>query len=289
MQLSSTYADSRAPSWIVTPVRRLVQLGRYRSLIRNIVERDLKLRYRNSIIGFLWSLLNPLLMMMVFTVVFAVLLHAAPTKGPYHKVPYALFLLAGILPWNFLAASVTGGIGSVVNNASLVNKVYFPREVLPVSVVMANGVNYLLALIVFLLLTFIVHIGPSPIWLYFPIVLLGQILFTIGIALFLSALNVFFRDTEVIMEVLITLWFFLTPVFYDISQVFPDWNGWDLPRMVRIVNPMASYLESYRGIFLLHAPPDPLFLLREFTTGALVAILGYVFFVRLSRRFGDTL
>jgi len=289
VQLSIRRSRSAKPLSLFGASQPLGRLWKYRSLVQNVVARDLKLRYRNSVFGFIWSLLNPLLMMGVFTIVFMVLLHTAPTEGAYRDIPFPLFLLTGILAWNYLAISIAGGMSSIVGNAGLVTKVYFPREVLPVSAVLSNTINFLLALVVFIGATFVSGIGPALSWLYFPLVLLSQTLFVFGIVLFIAALNVYYRDTEVIMEVFITAWFFMTPIFYDITQVVHEWHGVDLPRLVRIINPMASYITSYRDIFLLHSAPDPLFLLRSFITGMVVAILGYISFIRMSKSFGDVL
>jgi ABC-type polysaccharide/polyol phosphate export permease len=260
-------------------------LWQYRALLRNLVVRDVRLRYRNSVFGFLWSLLNPLLMMGVFTMLFVVLLHTKPANN----VPFPLFVLTGLLAWNYLATSVGGGLGSIVNGAGLISKVSFPREILPIAIVLANAVNFLLALVVLIPVILIFGIAPSGAWLIFPVIFLGQTLFVLGVVMFLAAVNVYFRDTEVIMEVGILAWFFLTPIFYDITQVFPEWHGYDLPRLVRIINPMASYITSYRDIFLQSAMPDLLFLTRSILTGFVVAIVGYAVFLRLARGFGDVL
>lgn len=265
-------------------LRRLLDLWHYRELVRNLVVRDLKVRYRNSVLGFVWSLFNPLLMMLVLTFVFTVLFRTPP-----NNVPYPLFLLTGLLAWNFCSSGVLSSITSVVGNAGLITKVYFPREVLPISSCLAAAVNFLLALMVLLPLAASFGIFPGPYIALFPLVLLGQILFVTGIGLLLASINVFFRDTEVIMEVVLLAWFFLTPIFYDITQVWPEWNGLDLPRLVRIVNPMASFVTTYREILLTNVTPDLLFLLRTLLTSLVVFVVGYAVFLRLAPRFGDEL
>jgi ABC-type polysaccharide/polyol phosphate export permease len=265
-------------------VSRLLLLWRYRSLLRNLVARDLKLRYRDSAIGFAWSLLNPLLMMLVFTVVFTLLLRSAPTD-----VPYPPFLLTAILAWNFFQISVLAGAGSVVGSAGLVTKVYFPREILPLAAVLVNGVNFLLAMLVLIPVTLVYGIGPDPLWIFFPVVLLSQALFTVGITFLVAGFNVFFRDTSYIVDFLLLAGFFLTPIFYDIRQVFAPADGAELGHLVLLLNPMASYVTSYREILLMHSQPDATLLVRGFVIGLVTCLVGYAGFVRMSRSFGDVL
>ena len=268
----------RAPA-----MRRLALLWKYRSLLANLVTSDLKLRYRNSAIGFAWSLLNPLLMMVVFTVVFTVLLHSAPSD-----VPYPPFLLTAILAWNYFQISVVAGVTSVVGSAGLVTKVYFPREILPISSVLVNAINFMLALLILVPVVFAYGIGLDATWLLFPVILVSQTLFTLGIAFAVSGLHVYFRDTGYIVDVLLLAWFFLTPIFYDIRQVFTPEYGLDAPALVLLLNPMAAFVTEYRAIFLTHTP-DPIMLVRGLVTGMAVCVLGYVGFVRMSRAFGDVL
>ncbi len=267
------------------------ELFGYRELIENLVIRDLKVRYKNSVLGFLWSLLNPLLLMLVFTIVFTVML-------PNMTIPkYPVFLLAGLLPWNLFSASVQTAVNSITQNGHLIKKVYFPREILPIATVASNLANFLLALPVLLIMVVAFDI-PLTVWLvYLPVVILVQVVFTVGIALILATLNVFYRDTSVIMEVLMQAWFFVTPVFYPVD-LLPEWQmvlGISLPvrRLVYIANPMASIIATYRSIiygFTNGSPPAPPawdFFSRTAVTAVLVLVVGYFFFTRYSHRFGE--
>jgi ABC-type polysaccharide/polyol phosphate export permease len=272
--------------------QRVTELYNYRELIRNLVVRDLKVRYKNSVLGFLWSLVNPLLMMLVFTVVFQVML----PNYPIHAYP--IFILCALLPWNWFAASLNEAIPSIVNNAHLIKKVYFPREVLPLSVVLANGVNFLLALLVLFALIPFFGIRPS-VWVFLlPLIILIQLVFTVGLALILATVNVFYRDTGVIMEVVLLAWFFLTPIFYPITLLsqYREILGIMVPvqRLVYILNPMASLISAYRVILwgspLEGGPPGPPafdFLARTAVTALLMLIIGYLVFARYSPRFGE--
>ncbi|MBN1890363.1 MAG: ABC transporter permease [Thermoflexales bacterium] len=270
----------------------LAELWRYRELIQNLVVRDLRARYKNSVLGIAWSWVNPLLMMIVFTVVFNVL------TGQVEGLPYyPMFILSGILPWNFFSASVTGAIGSIVGNGHLIKKVYFPREVLPVSIVLANMVNFLIALPVFFVLALLFGLQLSPWLALLPVVLITQVMFSIGIGLILATLNVFYRDTQIIMEVIMLAWFFLTPIFWDVA-ILPDSKvigGIVLPvqRLVYILNPMASIVNAYRdilyrgGIYGASFQPAMDFLSRTIVTAFVCMLLGYAVFHRYSYTFGE--
>lgn len=269
--------------------QRIAEVYQYRELVRNLVVRDLKVRYKNSVLGFLWSLVNPLLMMIVFTVVFQILL-------PQDIRIFPIFVLCALLPWNWFAASLNEAIPSIVNNAHLIKKVYFPREVLPLSVVLANGVNFLLALVVLFAVIFVYGIHLSRWVLLLPLIMLIQLCFTLGVAFFLSTANVFYRDTGVIMEVVLLAWFFLTPIFYPVT-VAPAYHeilGVTVPvqRLMYIVNPMASLISAYRDILwgsLTGPPGAPAFdfLSRTLVTSVVILVAGYLFFLRFSRTFGE--
>jgi len=272
-------------------VARLAELYRYRDLIINLVVRDLKVRYKSSVLGFVWSLLNPLLMMLVFTVVFTLLM---PNRNIVH---FPVFLLSGILPWNFFSTAVMGSITSIVGNAPLIKKVYFPREILPISTVLSNAVNFVLALLVLFAMLFIARIGITLWIIWLPAIILVQIIFSLGLSFILSTLNVFYRDTAVIMEVVIQAWFFLTPVFYPIDLIPLQGKllGIMLPirRLAYILNPMASIIASYRTVLygsINGAPPGPPgfdFLSRTAVSSILVLVVGYLIFAHYSGDFGE--
>lgn len=264
---------------------RFQELLRYRDLIRNLVVSELKARYKNSVLGFVWSLLNPLAMMMVFTVVFGVL-------WPNHDIRnYPIFLLCGLLPWNTFAASITGSMTSVVAQSNLIKKVYFPREVLPIASVLAQLVNFLLALLVLFAALLVFRANFSP-WLWtLPLIILIQTCFTLGIGLILSTLHVFYRDTLMVMEVVMLAWFFLTPVFYSVRQLPATYTllgvELDVHRLLYILNPMASIINVYRDLLYYGYRTDPDFFIRTTLTALLVLLLGYWFFARYSDRFGE--
>lgn len=275
----------RLPVFVDRPRTRLTTLWQYRTLLYNLVLRDLKARYKNSALGFLWSLLNPLAMMVIFTVISTFLFRD-------NNVPnYPIFLLTGLLPWNFFSVSIMGGANSIVANGYLINKVYFPREVLPIAAVIANLVNFLLALLVLFAVIIFFGMQFSPwIWLL-PIVILIQTIFTVGIVLFLSTLQVYYRDTLLILDVVILAWFFLTPVFYPAS-VFPqafEIAGLtvNIQRLVYILNPMASLVNMYRDLLYWGYRTDLDFFLRTSVTAIIIFAFGYWFFAHHSDDFSE--
>jgi lipopolysaccharide transport system permease protein len=266
---------------------RLSELYRYRELVRNLVVSDLKARYKNSVFGFFWSLLNPLAMMLVFTLVFGLLMPNVQIEK------YPLFLLCGLLPWNYFSASVQGSLFSVVGNGNLIKKVYFPRAVLPIANVLSQLVNFLLAFIVLFVALLVFQANLSP-WLWLlPVVILIQTVFTIGIALVLSTLNVFYRDTGMIMDVVMLAWFFLTPVFYS-AAILPTSMTvlgitFNPQRLLFILNPMASLITIYRDMLYWGYRTDIDFFVRTALTAVVVLIFGLWFFHRYADRFGEEL
>ncbi len=276
---------------------RLRELLRYRTLIYNLVVRELKARYKNSALGFLWSLLNPLGMMLVFLFVFSVVF-------PAEIENYPIFLLTGLLPWNFFQASVLGGTNSIVGNAHLLKKVYFPREVLPIAAVLAQLVNFLLAFVVLFAALIFFPQSISPwVWLL-PLVILIQTVFSIGIVFILSTVNVFYRDTMIIIDVVMLAWFFLTPIFYEagdvnsatvegemnaaFNQPITVLGQTFLPsRLLFIVNPVASIVNMYRDLLYAGTRTQFDFFLRTSLTALVVFGVGYWFFNRYSGRFGE--
>ncbi len=281
-------------------MRKLSELWDYRELIRNLVLRDLRTRYKGSPLGYLWTQVAPLLLMLIFWLVFSLFL---PASG---VAMFPVFLIVGLLPWNFCNEAVSGGSRSVIENASLVKKVFFPREVLPLVAVFSSLLNFLLSLpMLFLVMAVAQYFYPplrdagrltnfSWTFAYLPVLLVIQTIFLAGVALFLSALAVFFRDMVHLIGILLQFWFFLTPVVYSLDSV-----GGPLARVIRWLNPMASLIEFYReilygravGLNLVPTPGLPALasVLRVLLTALVVLTLGHWFFQRRSGEFGERL
>jgi ABC-type polysaccharide/polyol phosphate export permease len=215
---------------------QLRTLVRYRLLIQSLVSRELKARYRGSVLGFLWSFINPLLMLLVYGLVFGFVLVGVRTAA---VEPYFLFLFCGILPWTFFQSSIAEASGSLIAGGNLIKKVLFPAEVLPTVTVLTNFVQLLLGLPILLaVLVWEGKLGWSALLL--PVAMLVQLVFTLGLALFVSALTVHFRDIQSILAHLLHLWFFATPVIYAYS----DMTG-TLREVLRL-NPLTHIVVSYQ-------------------------------------------
>jgi lipopolysaccharide transport system permease protein len=270
---------------VINITHRLQELWRYRDLIHNLVIRDLKVRYKNSVLGIAWSWINPLLMMVVYTVVFKLVASGSDLPN------YSVFILCALLPWSFFSASVSQATDSIVAAAPLIKKVYFPREVLPISVVLSNLVNFLVALPVFFLLTLIMGSPITPYVMLLPLTILMEIFFILGVTLITSTLNVFYRDTRHVLDVLLLAWFFLTPIFYSLTTVPEQYTVMGVTLNMRVwlrrLNPMASIIASYRDLLYWGTPTGLDFLLRTALTSLAILVIGYLVFLHYSSRFGE--
>jgi ABC-type polysaccharide/polyol phosphate export permease len=256
-------------------IEQLRTLFRYRLLAQSLVSRELKARYRGSVLGFFWSFVNPLLLLLVYVAVFTVILpgrHLAKTE------PYALFLFCGILPWSFLSASLLESAGVLIAGGNLIKKVLFPAEVLPLVNVFTNLVQFLLGLpVLFAFLAAYGRLQPSALLL--PLPLLVQLVFTLGLAFFVAALTVHFRDVQSILGHLVHLWFFATPVLY----LYGEQTG-RLRDFLRL-NPMSHVVVSYQQM-LFDGHFDHW---RGLGLAALVAILVFALGAAFFDRLRDTL
>ena len=213
------------------------------TLVKHLTRRHLAARYRGSALGFLWSLLNPMLLMGVYTFVFAFIFRAAAPD-----VPYSVFLITGLLAWNFVSTAAMNAAVSLVDGAPLLKKTAFPLFVLPVSAVLSNAVNYLITLPLLIIFNLLSGIAPTLSLLLFPCMLLLLLLVALGVGLLLAALMPFFRDLQQLIEVLFTMWFFLTPVLYPMSLVFQNLPAWFLP--LYELNPMVGTMHLVHTVFL---------------------------------------
>jgi ABC-type polysaccharide/polyol phosphate export permease len=258
-------------------LRQWREVYQYREAVRHLVARDLKVRYSSSALGVVWSLFAPLLMTLVYSVVFTFLVPQGIPKFP-------VFLLAGLLPWTFFTASVAGATGIIASNGHLINRVYFPREVLPLANLLANAVNFgiALALLFGFVLAFGVRLGASLAWL--PVIIAIQAVLTLGLGLLLGAVNVYLRDVQQVVDVALLAWFFLTPILYRLE---------DTPlspaaqRLVQVVNPMAGLVTAYRAVLYTGEMPDLAVLGIVALEAVLVFVAGALVFRRLSPAFAE--
>jgi ABC-type polysaccharide/polyol phosphate export permease len=258
----------------------LRHLIRYRGLIWSLVARELKARYRGSVLGVLWSFINPLLLLAIYAFIFTTIM---PNRVPGVQ-PYALFMLCGILPWTWFAASLTEASGSLMAGGNLIKKVLFPAEVLPIVSVLSNMVHFLLPLpLVIALLVAYDHTPDAPGLLWLPLVIAVQLVFTAGLALMLAALTVHFRDIRDILANVLMLWFFTTPIIYVYFQqeVIPYKRWFDL-------NPFTHLAISYQEILFFAGPFGHWRWLLALGAGsAAVFLAGYWLFDRLRDSFAE--
>ena len=258
----------------------LAQLVRYRGLISSLVARELKARYRGSVLGFLWSFINPLLLLGIYSFIFTTIMPNR-TNG---LQPYALFMLCGILPWTWFSASLTEAGGSLIAGGNLIKKVLFPAEVLPIVSVLANMVHFFLALpIVAVVLVAYRHWPDADGLVWLPVVVLVQLVFTCGLALVLAALTVHFRDIRDILANVLMLWFFSTPIIYAWFQdeMVPYRRWFNL-------NPFTHLAVSYQEILFFPGPYDHWRWLLALGAGSIVLFLaGYWLFDRLRDSFAE--
>ena len=261
-------------------LHNLAQLPRYRGLIQSLVARELKARYRGSVLGFFWSFINPLTLLLIYTFVFKYVMPAA-VQGVSN---YPLFMFCGLLPWTWFASSLVESSGVLISGGNLIKKVLFPAEILPIVTVTANMVHFFLALpilVVFLIYYKAPLTVPELVW--FPVVVAVQYLFTLSCALLLSALTVHFRDIRDILTNVLMLWFFTTPIifFYDQVEVRPY-------KWLFNLNPFTHLAISYQEILFFNGPFGHWKWLLVISVAALVVFAaGYWLFDRLRDSFAE--
>lgn len=255
-------------------MNRLKEIYKFKNLVYNLVSRDLKVKYKGSILGFFWSLLNPLIMLIVYTIAFKYIIRIRVENFP-------IFFLCAFLPWTFLSLSLSMAVSSIKDNANLVKKIYFPREILPLSIVLSNLVQFLLTFIILIpaLLLFKIKLG-LPL-LFLPLIIIFQLAFTSGLSFIFSSLNVFYSDVRHLLEILLQIWFWLTPIIYPVSLVPERFQA-----LYRL-NPMVLFVESYRKSLLDNKGLALTDLGSLFAISLIFLVIGYLVFLSYNRRFAE--
>lgn len=258
-------------------MKTLKEIYEYRTMITELIQRDLRGRYKGSVLGFAWTFLNPLLQLAVYTVVFSAIMRAGIED-------YYLFLFVALIPWMFFSSSVSGGSSCILSQKEMIKKIYFPREVLPISYVTCQFVNMLLSFIVVFAVLIVSGKGLNPVaLLYLPVVMIAEYLLAISITMIASAVTVYLRDLEHILIIVTMAWQFLTPVMYSIDMV---------PQQLRPVfniNPMTPVIVAYRDIFYYKQAPQVSTLLHGFLFSLVVLVAGWLIFQHLKRHFAEEL
>jgi len=255
----------------------LKELYDYRQMIYGLVKKELRGRYKGSVLGFLWTFINPLLQLLVYTMVFSVIMRNGIEK-------YYIFLFVGLVPWIFFSTSITGGSSSIIHSKDLIKKIYFPREVLPISTVTSNFVNMLLTFLVVFAVLLVTRFGFNFVAiLYLPIIMIVEYLLALGFALLASVLTVYFRDLEYILGIITMAWIYLTPVMYSVENV-PD-----RLKPILNINPMTPIITAYRDVLYYKQVPHLSTLLSALLVGIVFCVLGYIIFRLLQKRMAEEL
>lgn len=251
-------------------------LYNYRELLKTNIKKDVGGKYKNSVLGVLWSFINPLLQIAVYALVFQVILKSNIEN-------YTVYLCCGLIPWQYFSSIVLRGAAVIVDNANIIKKVYFPREILPISIVASEGVNFLISTII--ILGFVIFGGIGLSWniLWYFLIVAIQFIVSIGVALIVSSLTVYFRDLLHLLGIVIQLLFYATPIVYAINSV-PANLQW----IVKI-NPMSYLIEAYRSIFYNQTIPNFQGLLIALGMGITLCVVGYFIFNKLEKRFAEEL
>lgn len=243
----------------------VTQLYQHRGLLEILVLKELKARYRGTVLGFLWSFVNPLVLMLIYVLIFSIYLRMDMPN-------YPAFLLSGIFPWTWFSLGISDATNSIISNGGLIKKVYLPSEIFPLVYIASNMIHYVLSLPIQLLVLFYFHVELSWPLISLPILLLLQLTFMYGFALVLSALAVQFRDLLHIVPNILMLWFFLTPIFYASAFVPPKY------KLLLDLNPMAHLIRSYQAVFYYDRFPSVQSLVILAVLGCLLLAVGFSFF-----------
>ena len=255
-------------------INKYKEIYQYRHMLKTLVKQDINGRYKGSFFGFLWTLLNPLLMLFVYSLVFQFVFRT----GIEH---YSIYLFICLMPWNAFANTIAIGTTCVSNNASILKKVYFPREILPLAVVISNTIQYFFSAVIIFIALLVSGVGVSWYALLLPVIVLIQSIFSLGIVMILSAANVYVRDVQYIMNPVMMIWMYACPILYSISMI-PE-------RFLKIykLNPMVTIMQGYQDILYSKTWPDFKNLGIVFLISIVVLIIGYLVFNKLQRRFAE--
>lgn len=252
------------------------ELYKYRELLRTNVKKEIRGKYKGSFLGVLWSFVNPLLMTLVYAIVFPFLLRSTTPH-------YVTYLVIGILPWNWFTTIVAQGTTTFLSNAGIIKKVYFPREILPISVVTSGLVNFLISLLIIALFLICSRIGFSWYIVFLPLIILIQYIFSLAVVFFTSAIDVYVRDSEYIINFLIQMVFYATPILYTLDM-FPA----KFQTLLKI-NPMVTIINSYRDVLFYQSLPHIKSLFIILAVCLLLLCITYKLFKKLEKGFAEEL
>ena len=249
-------------------------LYQYRELLKTSISKDIRGKYKNSVLGIIWSFLNPLLQIAVYAIVFPLIMKSSLPN-------YTVFLCCGLIPWNFFSAAISRTSFTMIENGNIIKKVYFPREILPISVTTSEAINFVISTIIILAFVLGYGMGISKFIIFYPIVLLVQYFLLIGISFIVSSVTVYFRDLQHFISIALQLLFYATPIVYAPDSIPVDFQ-WILQ-----YNPMTYIINAYRDIFYYQQMPDFVSLGMVLVGSLIFCVIGYLIFNKLQRRFAE--
>ena len=259
--------------WVALQLR---ELWRYRELLYFLTWRDIKVRYKQTVLGAAWAVIQPFMTMVVFSLFFGRL-----AQIPSDGIPYPIFSYAALVPWTFFANGLSQSSNSLVGSANLIKKVYFPRLAVPIATILSGVIDFVLAFLVLLVMMFFYGIVPTANVVWLPVFLLLALVTSLGAGLWLSAMNVQFRDVRYVVPFLVQLWLFATPIAYPSSIIPEPW------RTLYAVNPMVGVVEGFRWALLgVETRPGPMVIVSAIAAGALL-VSGAFYFRRMEKTFAD--
>ncbi len=251
------------------------ELYKYREFLRTNVKKEIRGKYKASFLGVLWSFINPLLQVLVYAIVFPYIMRV---KTPH----YLVFLICGIIPWTWFTTSMVGGTTSISTNGNLIKKVYFPREILPISTVTSGVVNFSISCIIIIIFALLDGVGISWHIVFLPLIMLLQYIFSLALVFLTSSFNVYVKDVEYMVGFIINLMFYATPILYSADM----FNGTKFAWIFKL-NPMAYLVESYRNIFYAHHIPGIKSMLILLGAGLILLLISFAIFKKLEKRFAE--
>jgi len=273
--MPSTVAPVSHSTDVPSLLERFRQLWTRRETIRYLVSSQLKAGHRDKVLGHLWNLLDPMLFVAVYFVVFGLLFQQ---RAPGQTTEFILYLSVGVLAWRFHGTAITQAANCVRGNRGLIHEISFPKAVFPVAICLSRLYDFLWGLVVVVLLVLLLGNGVTPHWLWLPVVLLLQLLFTLGVAFIVAHLGAFFADTVNIVDVVMRLWFYMSPIFYQVRgprAILPEEY-----RPLYMLNPTACFFEAYRDALLWGHTPETGVIVYVGVVSVLVALIGFALFAR---------
>lgn len=254
----------------------IINIYKYREMLKNFVRKELRSKYKGSFLGFFWTFLNPLLMLIVYSAVFSIVL-----KVNIPNYNYTLFLFIGLVPWMYFASTAQQSTTVIITNCNLIKKVYFPRIILPLSITISGLISMLFTFVIVFIALIAYKVSITALCFYLPLIILIETIFSLALSMILSSITIFFRDLEHIVSIVLMAWFYLTPIVYPAEYIPKEYLTFFN------MNPMMHLINFYRDVLMFNRLPDIMSLLYVFVFSTILLIAGYYIFDILQKRFAE--